>query len=91
MFLTGMKFALGFIAGLCTFSEIYFLAIVGAAAFSNWQQRRRHRLWRERGGRSQHPAPKFRERAVFCFRFRTDDWITAGKKTEYLERRLPRN
>jgi hypothetical protein len=41
MFLAGLKFALGFVVGLTLFLSVAILALIGAARFDLWRERRR--------------------------------------------------
>lgn len=84
MFLAGLKFALGFVTGMSILSGLSLLALAGADLFTHWRKRRRRRLWETRARALRHVMPQIREHAVFCFRFRTDDWIETRDKTKYL-------
>jgi len=65
MFPAGLKFSLGFVAGLTLFSGIAILAFIGAELFTRWRTKRRQRLWRA--------ILQFRERAIFQYFYRSDD------------------
>ncbi len=78
MFLDGLKFALGIIAGISIFSGMFVLALVGAELFALWRRERGRRLYPARTRVSQ-----IRERVVFCFHFHTSDWIRMRDETRY--------
>lgn len=84
MFLEGLKFALGFVAGMSILSGLLILALAVAELFAHWRKKRRCRLWETKARGLQRVMPQIREHAVFCFRFRTDDWIPTRDKTKYL-------
>ena len=85
MFLAGLKFALGLVVGLVFLSGIATLGLIGAELFDHWRKKRRHRLWEARVRAHRCAMPQFRERAVFQFRYRSDDWIPTPDKSEYLQ------
>lgn len=82
MFLMGVKFALGLVAGWSIALGIVCLVLAGAAFIPEWRAKRRRRLWRARERVRQPVAPGFREQAVLCFRLHTDDWIAKRNKSE---------
>jgi hypothetical protein len=86
MLFTGLKFALGLAVGLVLLSGFAVLGLIGAELFARWRKKRRHRLWEAKARAPHHDraTPRFRERTVFCFRFRTDDWIPMRDKSEHL-------
>ncbi len=84
MFLLGLKFALGFAAGLSLCSGVFVLALVGAELLAQWRKRRQCGLYAAKARAPQSAMPPIRERAVFCFCFRTNDWIPTRDKTKYV-------
>jgi hypothetical protein len=84
MFLAGLKFALGLVVGLTLISGVAMLGLIGAELFGRWRKRRQRRLYEARSRALLHVMPQIREHAVFCFRFRTDDWIRVRDKSEHL-------
>lgn len=87
MFLAGLKFALGLVVGLTLLPGVVILGIVGAVLFDRWRRERRFR--RMAKARDPHRAtPRFRERAVFCFRFDADDWKRKRPLSESLREKL---
>jgi hypothetical protein len=84
MFLAGLQLALGLVVGLTLLSGVAMLAMIGAASFDRWRRERRRLQWEAKARALGRATPQFRERAVFCFRFRTNDWIAAPDKSEYL-------
>jgi hypothetical protein len=85
MFLAGLKFALGLIAGGFLLTGMLALAIGGAELFAYWRKKRPHRLWRAKTHAQRRAMPRFRERAFFQFSYRSDDWLPAPSKTESLQ------
>jgi hypothetical protein len=85
MFLAGLKFALGLGVGLTLLLSVAVLALIGAARFDLWRERRWRLQWEAKTHALPHATPRFRECTVFCFRFRTGDWEQVPRKTEYLE------
>ncbi len=83
MFLAGLKLALGLVAGLILLSGVAMLGIIGAELFDRWRKKRRRLQWEVKARALRRVTPQFRERAVFCFCFRTDDWIRSRKETKY--------
>ena len=83
MFLSGLTFALGFIAGMSIFSGMFHLVLAGVDQLVGWQKRRWRRLCTSKVRTPQYVVPQIRERVVFCFRFRTDDWMRMRDETEY--------
>lgn len=86
MFLAGLKFALGFVVGLAFFLSVAVLALIGAAGFDRWLERRRQR-YAPKAHMLQYVMP-VREYAAFCFRFRTNDWISMHNKAEFRDEAL---
>jgi len=84
MFLAGFQFALGLLVGLILISAVAMLGLIGAELFDRWRKRRQHRLYEAKSRVLQHVMPQIREHAIFCFRFRTDDWIRLRDKFEHL-------
>ncbi len=87
MFLEGLKFALGLIAGLCVFSGMSVLALVGVELFALWRRKRLCRMYAAQAHALKHVLPPIMEHAIFCFRFCSDDWLSIHEKNE----RLPRD
>ena len=85
MFLEGLKFALGFVAGMSVLWVLCLLGIALVELFSYWQRKRRGRMYVAQARALQRVAPQIREHAVYCFRFRTDDWIRMRDKTKHLK------
>lgn len=85
MFVAGLKFALGLVVGWTLLLSVAALALTGAARFDRWREERRRLQWKAKVHALRHGTPQFRERAVFCFHFRTDDWIPTCDKTEHLQ------
>jgi len=85
MFLAGLKFALGLVAGLVLLSGVATLGLIGAELFDYWRKKRRRLQWKAKVSTLRRATLQFHERAVFCFRFRTDDWIPMRDKSEYLQ------
>ena len=84
MFLAGLKIALGIAVGMPLFLCVAALALIGVARFDRWLERRSRLQWEAKTRALPHATPRFREHAVFCFRFRADDWIATSDKSEYL-------
>ena len=85
MFLAGLKFALGLIAGMSIFLGMLVLALMGAELFGYWRKKRQRRLDVTNARALKHVMPQIRESAVFCFCFRTDDWLRTRDATKYLQ------
>jgi hypothetical protein len=85
MFLAGLKFALGLVVGLLLFAGIFMLSLIATDRFAGWRKRRQHHLDADRARVFKHVMPQVRKCAVFCFRFRTDDWKQVPRKTEHLK------
>jgi hypothetical protein len=85
MFLAGLKFALGLAVGMPLLLCVAVFALIGMARFDRWLEKRKRLQWEAKTHALRHATPRFRERAVFCFRFRTDDWIATHDKSEYLQ------
>jgi|GEM_PF-3280123 hypothetical protein len=86
MFLAGLKFVLGIVAGLTLLSVIATAAMMTVDLFVRWRKRHLEALWKakERALR-RGVAQQFREHAVFCLHFHTDDWLSERDK----DARLP--
>lgn len=84
MFLAGLKFALGLVVGLTFLSGVATLGLIGAELFDRGRKGRQRRLYEAKSRALQHVMPQIRERAVFCFRFRTNDWMRTRDKSEHL-------
>lgn len=84
MFLEGLKFGLGLVAGMSVLSVLSLLAVVVVELFSYRQRKRRGYMYAANARSLRHARPQIRERAVFCFRFRADDWIPMRDKTKHL-------
>jgi hypothetical protein len=84
MFLAGLKFALGVAVGMPLLLCVAAFALIGVARFDCWLERRWRLQWEVKTRALPNATPRFRERAVFCFRFHTDDWIATSDKSEYL-------
>lgn len=84
MFLEGLKFGLGLVAGMSVLSVLSLLGIVVVELLSYWQRKRRGRMYVAKTRALQRVTRQIREHAVFCFRFRTDDWIRMRDKTKHL-------
>lgn len=85
MFLAGLEFALGIVAGLTLLLGVATLGIMGAELIDRWRKKQ-HSLQQEvRILVLRRVMPPDRERAVLCFRFRSDDWLSKSGKTEYLQ------
>jgi hypothetical protein len=83
MFLAGLIFALGLVVGTTFFVGVAAFALIGAARFDRWRERRRRFQWEAKAHAQLRANPQLREHAVFCFRFRTGDWLSKSGKTEY--------
>jgi uncharacterized membrane protein YbaN (DUF454 family) len=83
MFLAGLKFVLAVVVAMPFLLVVAALALIGVARFDRWLERRSRLQWEAKTRALPHATPRFRERAVFCFRFRTDDWIATSDKSEY--------
>jgi hypothetical protein len=83
MFLAGLKFALGLITGGVLLAGMLALVLGGAELFAYWRKKRPHRLWGAEARAQPRAMPRFRERAVFQFSYRSDDWIPTQDKSEY--------
>jgi len=84
MFLAGLEFAFGLAVGLTLFSCIAVLGIIGAELLDRWRKRRQRLLYEAKARALQHVFPQIRGHVVFCFRFRTNDWIATPDKSEHL-------
>jgi hypothetical protein len=82
MFLTGLKFFLGYIVGGLLFTGMLALATGGAEIYLRRKRRRRLRTEKTRAQRC--AMPRFREHAAFQFTYRSDDWLSASDKPEAL-------
>jgi hypothetical protein len=85
MFLAGLKFALGLAVGAVLLSGVAMLGIIGTELFDRWRKKRQHVLWKAKTRVQRGAMPQFRERAVFQFCYRSDDWIPTPDKSEYLQ------
>lgn len=85
MFLAGLKFALGLVVGLVLLLGVVTLGLIGAELFDHWRRKRRHRLWEAKVRALRCATPQFRERVVFQFFYRSDDWVPTPDKSEYLQ------
>jgi hypothetical protein len=84
MFLAGLQFALGLVVGVTFLSGVATLAMIGATLFDRWRKKRRHLQYGAKARALGRATPQFRERAVFCFHFRTDHWLSKSDKTKNL-------
>ena len=85
MFLAGLKFALGLVVGWTLLSGVAILALLAAVRLDCWREKRRRLQWEVKARALRCTMPEFRECAVFCFRFRTDNWRSKYDKTEHLQ------
>jgi hypothetical protein len=85
MFLEGLKLALGLVTGLGLFAGILGFVIIGPELFAHWRKKHRRRLWETKACALRRAMPRFRERAVFQFSYRTNDWISTPDKSEHLQ------
>jgi hypothetical protein len=85
MFLAGLKFALGLVAGLSLFAGILISAVIGAELLSCWRKKHRLRLCKTNTRARRRTVPHFQERAVFRSFYRFDDWIPTPDKSEHLQ------
>jgi hypothetical protein len=85
MFLEGLKFALGLVAGWVLFSGLVFLTIVCVEIFARWREKHRPCLWRTKVQTMQSVLPQISERVVLRFSYHTDDWIPASDKSEFFQ------
>jgi hypothetical protein len=85
MFLAGLKFALGLAVGMPLLLCVAAFALIGVARFDRWLERRRRLQWEAKARVSQRTMPRFRERAVFQFFYRSDDWIPVPDKSEHTQ------
>ena len=86
--LAGLKFALGLAAGLSHFSGTLLLLLILLIAMDRlvgWRKKRRRHLQGAKARASQRTMPRFRERVVFQFFYRSDDWIPVPDKSEYTQ------
>jgi hypothetical protein len=88
MFLAGLKFALGLITGGVLLTGMLALAIGCAEQFAYWRKKRPHRLWAQKTHAQRRAMSRLRERAVFQFLYRTNDWIPTSDKTEFRNKAL---
>jgi hypothetical protein len=86
MFLTGLKFALGFIVGGILLAGVLSLAIGVAELFAYCRKKLRPRLGDTESRVHRHVLSPSRECAVFCFGLRSDDWLSKRAKTETFNR-----
>jgi hypothetical protein len=84
MFLAGLKFALGLVVGLLLVSGIFFLSLIAMDLLAYWRKKCRRRLWEAKARAPLRAVLRFRERAVFQFFYRSDDWLSVPDKTEFL-------
>ena len=85
MFLAGLKFALGLVTGLGLLAGLIVLTFVCMDLFTTWRKKHRPRMWEPKARSSQRAIPRFRERAVFQFSYRSDDWIPVPDKSEHTQ------
>lgn len=84
MFLAGLKFALGFAVGMTLLTVSVTLGVIAGERLGRWRTKRCRLQWEAKARVRQRPALRFREGAVFCFHFRTNDWRLETDKSKYL-------
>ena len=82
MFLAGLKFALGFAAGMFLLLPISLLVLIAIDRLAQRRKKRRDSLCAARPAAKPHIAPQIR--VVLRFAYRTEDWIGARGETKYL-------
>ena len=85
MFISGLEFAVGLVAGVTLLLGVAALGIIGAELIDRWRKKQRSLQQKAKSLVPHCVMPPDRERAVLCFRFRSDDWLSKSSKTEYMQ------